>query len=108
MELTNPIERSALFQINTVISEGDTVKSLREKLSKIIGLKTDAAANLRIWRYDDPLLGPRKIPSFDDYKTGKSVLGEGNFILDVDNKKVSLEQGGKLTEVGRNLIYVVD
>lgn len=107
VELTNPIERSSLFQVNTVISEGDTVQSLREKLSKIIGLKTDAAT-LKIWRYEDPVLGPRKIPNFEDYKAGKSVLSEGNFVLDVENKKVSLEQAGKLTEVGRNLIYVVD
>ncbi|EDW87550.1 leucine--tRNA ligase, cytoplasmic [Drosophila yakuba] len=107
VELTNPIERSSLFQVNTVISEGDTVQSLREKLSKIIGLKTDAAT-LKIWRYEDPVLGPRKIPNFEDYKTGKTVLGDGNFVLDVENKKVSVEQAGKLTEVGRNLIYVVD
>jgi len=107
VELTNPIERSSLFQVNTVISEGDTVQSLREKLSKIIGLKTDMA-NLKIWRYEDPVLGPRKIPNFEDYKAGKTVLSEGNFVLDVASKKVSLEQAGKLTEVGRNLIYVVD
>lgn len=107
VELTNPVERSSLFQVNTIISEGDTTQSLREKLSKIIGLKTDMA-NLKIWRYDDPALGPRKIPQFQDYKSGKTLLGDGNFVLDVAAKKISLEQGGKVTEVGRNLIYVVD
>ncbi|SPP79186.1 leucine--tRNA ligase, cytoplasmic [Drosophila guanche] len=107
VELVNPIERSSLFQVNTIISEGDTVQSLREKISKYIGLKTELS-NLKIWHFNDTLLGPRKIPNFEDYKTGKTLLKEGNFILDVAAKRVSVEQAGKLTEVGRNLIYVVE
>ena len=35
----NPIESSGLFQINTVISEGDTVKSVKDKLAKVVGVK---------------------------------------------------------------------
>lgn len=107
VELVNPTERSSLFQVNTIISEGDTVQSLREKLAKIIGLKTDIST-LQIWRYEDPLLGPRKLPNFQDYKTGKTQLSEGNFVLDVAAKRVSVDQAGKLAEVGRNLIYLVE
>lgn len=107
VELVNPTERSGLFQVNTIISEGDTVQSLREKLAKIIGLKSDLST-LQIWRYEDPVMGPRKLPNFQDYKTGKTLLSEGNFVLDVADKRVSVNLSGKLTEVGRNLIYVVE
>ncbi|XP_023175082.2 leucine--tRNA ligase, cytoplasmic [Drosophila hydei] len=107
VELVNPTERSALFQVNTIISEGDTVLSLREKISKIIGLKADLST-LQIWRYEDPVMGPRKLPNFQDYKTGKTLLSEGNFVLDVQDKRVSVNIAGKLIEVGRNLIYVVE
>ncbi|ALC38838.1 CG33123 [Drosophila busckii] len=107
VEFINPTERSSLFQINTIISEGDTVESLREKLAKIIGLKSEAAT-LKLWRYEDPLLGPRKLPAFQDYKTGKMLLDAGNFVLDVEAKRVSVNQAGKVSEVGRNLVYVVE
>ncbi|EDV99142.1 leucine--tRNA ligase, cytoplasmic [Drosophila grimshawi] len=107
VELVNPTERSSLFQVNTIISEGDTVESLREKLAKILNLKSDVST-LQIWRYEDPLLGPRKVPTFQDYKTGKAQLTEGNFVIDVAAKRVSVNQAGKLTELGRNLIYVVE
>lgn len=107
VELINPIERSGLFQVNTIISEGDTVQSLREKIAKIVGLKTEASS-LQIWRYEDPLLGPRKMPNFQDFKTGKTPLSDGDFILDLEAKRVSVKLAGKLTEVGRQLIYVVE
>ncbi|XP_034473062.1 leucine--tRNA ligase, cytoplasmic [Drosophila innubila] len=107
VELTNPIERSGLFQVNAIISEGDTVQSLREKLAKIIGLKTEVSS-LQIWRYEDPVLGPRKMPNFQDFKTGKTPLSDGDFVLDLEAKRVSVQLSGQLTEVGRQLIYVVE
>ncbi|KAM8716260.1 hypothetical protein ACLKA7_003184 [Drosophila subpalustris] len=107
VELINPVERSGLFQVNTIISEGDTVQSLREKLAKIIGLKTEVSS-LQIWRFDDPVLGPRKMPNFQDFKTGKTPLNDGDFVLDLDAKRVSVQLAGKVTEVGRQLIYVVE
>lgn len=93
--------------MNTIISEGDTVQSLREKLAKIIGFKAETSS-LQIWHYEDPLMGPRKIPSFQDFKTGKTQLTDGDFVLDVEAKRVSVKQAGKLTDVGRQLIYVVE
>ncbi|XP_036329061.1 leucine--tRNA ligase, cytoplasmic [Rhagoletis pomonella] len=107
VELVNPVERSGLFQVNTVICEGDTVKQLIEKLAKLINFKADLST-LKIWRYDDPALGPRQIPLFQDYKTGKTPLTEGEFSLDVEKKQVSLKVDGKVVEVGRQFIYVVD
>ncbi|XP_017485590.1 PREDICTED: leucine--tRNA ligase, cytoplasmic-like [Rhagoletis zephyria] len=107
VELVNPVERSGLFQVNTVICEGDTVKQLIEKLAKLINFKADLST-LKIWRYDDPALGPRQIPLFQDYKTGKTPLTEGEFSLDVEKKQVSLKVDDKVVEVGRQFIYVVD
>lgn len=39
VELVNPVERSGLFQVNTVVREGETVKQLTEKLAKHINFK---------------------------------------------------------------------
>ncbi|XP_049302651.1 leucine--tRNA ligase, cytoplasmic [Bactrocera dorsalis] len=107
VELINPIERSGLFEVNTVISEGETVKQLTEKLAKKINFKADLST-LKLWRYIDPVLGPRQIPAFQDYQKGKTPLTDGTFTLDVEKKLVSLKVEDKVIEVGRHFIYVVD
>ncbi|XP_050318861.1 leucine--tRNA ligase, cytoplasmic [Bactrocera neohumeralis] len=107
VELVNPIERSGLFEVNTVICEGETVKQLTEKLAKKINFKADLST-LKLWRYIDPVLGPRQIPAFQDYQKGKTPLTDGTFTLDVEKKQVSLKVEDKVIEVGRHFIYVVD
>ncbi|CAD7000678.1 unnamed protein product [Ceratitis capitata] len=107
VELVNPIERSGLFQVNTIVCEGETVKQLTEKLAKLINFKADLST-LKIWRYNDPVLGPRQLPEFQDYQKGKTPLSEGTFVLDVEKKQVSVKMEDKIVEVGRHLIYVVD
>lgn len=104
----NPVERSSLFQVNTVVSEGETVKTLKEKLGKILSFKADLST-LQIWHYNDPKLGPRQLPEFQDYKKGKSLLTDGSFILDVDQQVVSLrKENGSCTPLGHHFIYVVE
>uniref|UniRef100_A0A1A9WKF6 leucine--tRNA ligase n=1 Tax=Glossina brevipalpis TaxID=37001 RepID=A0A1A9WKF6_9MUSC len=105
----NPIERSSLFQVNTVVVEGETVKSLKEKLARSIGFKADLDS-LKIWRYLDPVMGPRQIPEFRDYKQGKALLSDGSLLLDINQKSVSLvEESRKLpTPIGSSFIYVVE
>ncbi|XP_065358523.1 leucine--tRNA ligase, cytoplasmic [Calliphora vicina] len=105
---TNPIERSSLFQVNTVVSEGETVKTLREKLAKILSFKADLST-LHMWRYEDPVLGPRQLPEFQDYKKGKIALTAGSLLLDMEKQQITLvEENGTSTPVGRNFIYVVE
>lgn len=107
VELVNPIERSGLFQVNTVICEGETVQQLTEKLAKMINFKADLST-LKLWRYNDPLLGPRQIPEFQNYQQNKTPLTDGAYILSVETKQVSLKVEDKVIEVGTNFIYVVD
>ncbi|KAL9925501.1 leucyl-tRNA synthetase isoform 1-T1 [Glossina fuscipes fuscipes] len=105
----NPIERSGLFQVNTMVVEGETVKSLKEKLAKLIGFKADLDT-LKIWRYVDPVMGPRQIPEFRDYKKGKALLNDGTLLLDINQKCVSLmeENGKPATPIGCQFVYVVE
>uniref|UniRef100_A0A1I8PHA6 leucine--tRNA ligase n=1 Tax=Stomoxys calcitrans TaxID=35570 RepID=A0A1I8PHA6_STOCA len=105
----NPVERSSLFQVNAVVSEGETSRSLKEKLAKILGFKADLST-LKIWRFNDPIMGPRKLPEFQDFKSGKSILTEGSLMVDVEKQNVVLieEGSGTSISVGRHFIYVVD
>lgn len=65
---------------------------------------------LKIWRYNDPNMGPRQLPEFQDYKKNKSLLGEGSLVVDVEKKTISLKQtnGGEDIPVGRYFVYIVE
>ncbi|XP_055386112.1 leucine--tRNA ligase, cytoplasmic [Condylostylus longicornis] len=104
--LQNPIQRSGLFTVDTVISDGETVTTFYEKVARIIGLKDFNA--LKIWRFQDPVLGPRRIPLFEDYKTGKIELTEGRLQVSNEKKTLYLLTNGKSIEIGKNFIYVVE
>lgn len=103
--LDNPTERSGFFTLKAGVGDSETTKQLREKIAKIIGLKDLKA--LTLWRYEDPILGPRKIPAFKDYQTGKVLLEDGIFEIDVSKIEVKLAVNGKKIDVGTNLIYIV-
>lgn len=105
ISLENPIERSGFFSLKAGIGNNDTTKQFREKIAKIIGLKDLKA--LTLWRYEDSVLGPRKIPAFKDYEAGKVILEEGIFEIDVSKNEVKLAVIGKKIDVGTNLIYVI-
>jgi leucyl-tRNA synthetase len=107
VSLENPVPRSGLFTQQINVGEGDTVSALKEKLAKSLGLKITTA--IQLWRYEDHVLGPRKMPVFNDFKAGKQQLEEGIFAVDVKDSRVfcSTSNGGKI-EIGTNLIYVVE
>jgi leucyl-tRNA synthetase len=64
---------------------------------------------LSIWRFEDPVCGPRKIPAFQDFKSGKLPVAEGTFSIDALKREIFLcGAGNEKIIVGTNLIYVVD
>ncbi|KAJ6628985.1 Leucine--tRNA ligase, cytoplasmic [Pseudolycoriella hygida] len=105
--LDNPIQLSGLFRVNLGISDGDTTKSVLDRVAKIIELKD--VAGLQIWRFVDPISGPRKIPRCNDYKTGKVLLESGTFKIDVGKNEIYLDtvQSGRV-DIGTAFVYVVE
>lgn len=127
--LDNPVQMSGLFRVNIGISDGDTVKTVLEKVAKVIELKgimgvltltnpTDSKISfdyfteligLKIWRFDDPIMGPRKIPRCNDYKEGKILLESGTFKIDVAKNEIYLDtvEAGTVN-IGTHFVYVVE
>lgn len=102
----NPIPRSGMFTNFLNVSEGDTTLALKEKLVKSLGLK--AVDAIQLWRFEDPALGPRKMPIFNDYKSGKVQLEDGTMTIDLKSEVVFVSTTeGKKIEIGSNLVYVV-
>lgn len=103
--LENPVPRSGHFTNFLNVSDGDTTQVLREKLAKCLSLK--AVDAVQIWRFEDPL-GSRKIPTFNDYKSGKVQLEEGTMSIDLKNEVVTVTtDDGKKIETGTSLVYIV-
>ncbi|XP_058822795.1 leucine--tRNA ligase, cytoplasmic [Topomyia yanbarensis] len=106
--LENPVERSGLFTVNLHLSEGDSSRTFKEKLAKQIGYKADIQA-LEILRHEDPVLGPRKLPAFQDYRTGKLTLEDGTLSIDTDRKQVSLTNDkAQSFNIGTSFVYVIN
>lgn len=64
---------------------------------------------LRIWRFEDPILGPRKIPVINEILKGKVQLEDGVFSIDAEKSEVFLEvAGAEKINVGSSFIYTVE
>jgi leucyl-tRNA synthetase len=105
--LENQIPRSGLFTQFLNVSDGDSTEVLKQKLAKALGMKTTTA--IQLLKFDDHVLGPRKIPNFNDYKSGKSELESGIFSADVKENRVYITtESGKKLEIGTNLTYIIE
>ncbi|XP_052892529.1 leucine--tRNA ligase, cytoplasmic [Anopheles moucheti] len=104
----NPVERSGLFAVTMNLSDRCTSETLKEKLAKQIGFKADLSA-LEIMRYEDPVLGPRSLPTFQDYRSGKVTIEEGDLMVDMEKQQVLLSNSTiKNMNIGTNFIYVIN
>ncbi len=94
---------SGLFSIKLPIMDGDSVSSVARRLANLERNIKDHA-KVKLYRYEDPILGPRKIPSAEDPMEGKVQIQEGElFSIDVDKDTVSISK----SSIG-SVIYVTE
>lgn len=59
-------------------------------------------------RFDDPLLGPRRIPVLGKEQIGKTPVSEhAVFHIDLMSKKVYLMENGLWEDIGDTVVYLV-
>lgn len=62
-----------------------------------------------ILRFEDPELGPRKLPQYDNPANGKVVIpSDSIFSIDTEKSEVSISSNGKKINVGDTLAYIVN
>lgn len=106
IKLENPIPLSGLFTVDVLVANHDTTKSLYEKVAKKVGIK-DAGA-LKLYRFEDPVMGPRLIPQYEGHLNGKVALEEGRFEVDVEKATIHLVPvKGAKTVLGSQMCYIV-
>lgn len=59
-------------------------------------------------RYEDPLLGPRRLPVLGQEEQGKLLISNKSvFNINLEEKKVTLADNGLTVDIGDTLVYLV-
>ncbi|XP_045480160.1 leucine--tRNA ligase, cytoplasmic isoform X2 [Harmonia axyridis] len=107
IEFVNPIPSSGLFSLKLPILDGDSLNDVTQRLSKTVKKIKDPEA-VAIWRYQDPVLGPLKIPVYDQPTKDKVLIEKGStFKVDVKTRKVVLVSKGEEFDLGNKVAYLL-
>ena len=97
-----------LFTITCPIMENDTCKKIALRLSRTERNVKDAK-KVKLLRYADSNLGPRKMPSSENIDDGKIEIlrDEFTFKINLESKQVNLYNGQKAEtiELGNAIVY---
>jgi len=103
LRLTNTQPYSALFETLCPILQGDTALTVSRRLARIErGVKD--GVTVQLYRYTDPVLGPRTMPDCNTPLAGLTPITDSDqFSIDLDKQTVKL---GSL-DLGPGLVYMV-
>lgn len=58
--------------------------------------------------YEDAVLGPRRLPLFDNPTAGKVQIEDRDvFTVDLDSKKILLKRDSVVKDIGSQIIYMI-
>jgi len=104
LEMINPQPSSGLWSTTSFLLNGDTVGKLKERLVRQKVIKD--ATQLKLYRYVDPQLGPRRIPApLSSGTQHLEVIQDGSFDIDEVARSATLIMGKSTCEVGSQLVY---
>ncbi|XP_040597808.1 leucine--tRNA ligase, cytoplasmic [Mesocricetus auratus] len=105
--LVNPQPSNGHFSAKIDVRQGDSCDSIIRRLMKMDrGIKD--LSKVKLMRFDDPLLGPRRVPVLGRESNEKTLISENTvFHVDLVSKKVHLTENGLRTDIGDTLVYLV-
>ncbi|GFS89453.1 leucine--tRNA ligase, cytoplasmic [Nephila pilipes] len=107
LKLINQQPHNGYVEIQLPIYEGTTASSLISRIRK--AQKIPEVKQVKLYRYNDIILGPRTIPVLGKTEDGKSVLREDSkFSIELEKASISLSENGKKFEIGSQVSYVVE
>ncbi|XP_011296656.1 leucine--tRNA ligase, cytoplasmic [Fopius arisanus] len=103
----NPQKCSGLFSMLVKISEGTTGADIARKIVKDNRQLKDSSS-IFLYRFEDPILGPRTIPSSQDILKGTvEIPSNAVFSINTDTNVVTLKVGDSSCEIGSEILYYV-
>uniref|UniRef100_A0A8C5BEW2 leucine--tRNA ligase n=1 Tax=Gadus morhua TaxID=8049 RepID=A0A8C5BEW2_GADMO len=107
VSMVNPQPSNGLFSTSLDIRQGDTRDSVVRRLAKINKLIKDLS-RVKLMRYEDPLLGPRRVPILGREEQGKLALSDkSTFSVDLGEGRVTVADNGLSVDIGDTLVYLV-
>ncbi|XP_059101870.1 leucine--tRNA ligase, cytoplasmic isoform X1 [Peromyscus eremicus] len=105
--LVNPQPSNGHFSTKIDVRQGDSCESIIRRLMKMDrGIKD--LSKVKLMRFDDPLLGPRRTPVLGREHSEKTLISENAvFHVDLVSKKVHLTENGLRTDIGDTMVYLV-
>ncbi|XP_063905873.1 leucine--tRNA ligase, cytoplasmic [Zophobas morio] len=108
VEFSNPVPNSGLFAQSVLVSDGDSYARVVQKLARDVKL-IKGPQSVQLWRFEDPVLGDRKLPAFQQPTKDKVLIEPDSiFKVDVQDKKVSIVSGSKVFDIGRSVSYLLN
>lgn len=107
ISLVNPQPSNGLFSTKIDIRQGDSKDSIIRRLSRVNrGIKD--LSKVKLMRYEDPVLGPRRIPVLGKEEEGKLPVSNSSvFHISLQESKVHMSDNGLKVDIGDTLIYLV-
>lgn len=107
VSLVNPQPSNGHFSTKIEIRQGDNRDAIIRRLMKMDrGIKD--LSKVKLMRFDDPLLGPRRVPVLGKEHTEKTPISEhAVFHVDLVSKKIHLTENGLQADIGDTIIYLV-
>jgi leucyl-tRNA synthetase len=107
LTLINNQPLSGLFHVLCPIMDGDNCDKIAKRIFRSERNVKDAK-KVTLYRHEDPILGPRKIPTLEKPLDGKiQILADQIFRIDLEKKEVFLEGPNGKTAIGENIIFRV-
>ncbi|XP_071951783.1 leucine--tRNA ligase, cytoplasmic-like [Antedon mediterranea] len=106
--MVNPQPGSGFFSFSLPIMQHDTLPKITRRMCKQErNIKNPNKVTL--YYYDNPELGPRSMPRYDQPTAGKTTIPmNGIFNIDVNNKLVTMTQNGSSKSIGTQLVYIIE
>ncbi|CAH0561246.1 unnamed protein product [Brassicogethes aeneus] len=107
VQCINPEPLNGLFSHKLTIIDGDDVTKIKQRLVReITAIKSNQT--IELWRFEDPVMGPLKMPLFNDPTKYKVKLTDStNFKVDVEKSTILAINGKKSNLIGNTIIYLV-
>lgn len=99
---------SGCFEVSLPVLDGDTAAKVVERLGRMNGHSSFDGLNVKLLRYEDSVMGPRKIPTLGSEEAGKVVIPDGAvFRIKPDKNGVELETNDGRVDVGDQMTYFI-
>ncbi|XP_011609365.2 leucine--tRNA ligase, cytoplasmic [Takifugu rubripes] len=107
VSLVNPQPCNGLFSTKVYIRQGDSGDGIIRRLGKVNRFIKDLS-RVKLMRYKDPELGPRKVPVLGQEEQGKSAISSTSvFSVNLEEKKVTVVDNGLTVNIGDTLVYLL-